>query len=120
MHDADGNIAVARSAIMKSPDIVHVLLQMSRASADAQMGEADAGPTHSAAEAGPEAMAEAERLRNAYEREHDMEGLNRSVESVMEDIIEQAYAEDGMEVSLLFDSPSRIMYLHSFAAVRLH
>ncbi len=69
------------------------------------MGEADGGPPQSAAEAGPEALAEAERLRGVYEREYDVDGLSRSVESVMEDIIEQAYAEeqafaeDGMEVS---------------------
>lgn len=72
------------------------------ASADAQMGEADAGPPHSAAEAGPEALAEAERLRAAYERDLDAQGLSRSVESVMEDIIEQAYAEDGMDVSFIY------------------
>ncbi|BDA45426.1 probable E3 ubiquitin-protein ligase HUWE1 [Coccomyxa sp. Obi] len=51
------------------------------------------------AAAGPEAVAAAERLRQAFEREQngDVEGLARSVESVMEHIIEQAYGDEGME-----------------------
>lgn len=55
------------------------------------------------AAAGPEAVAAAERLRQAFEREQNgdnVENLARSVESVMEQIIEQAYGENGMEVRL--------------------
>ena len=54
------------------------------------------------AAAGPEAVAAAERLRQAFEREQngDVEGLARSVESVMEQIIEHAYGDEGMEVCI--------------------
>lgn len=53
------------------------------------------------AAAGPEAVAAAERLRQAFERDQsgDVEGLARSVESVMEQIIEHAYGDESIDVN---------------------
>ena len=57
-------------------------------------------------EAGPQAVAAAERALAAFERDNGGAGANgegglsRSVESLVEEMIEQAYADEGMEVRM--------------------
>lgn len=64
------------------------------------MGEPEDVPEESAA--GPEARAEAERARQAYEREHGHlpEGMltGRAMEDVVEAMMEHAYNQEAMQV----------------------
>ena len=68
--------------------------------------------------AGPEAMAAAEAAREAGMRARNQGRRNfgaRSMEALVEDMIEQAYAGDGLEVRL-----SVHMHLHAWLQERQH
>lgn len=95
-----GQINQSLMGLLASRKQVYCAMQEGPSSGDEPMRDAQ----EESAAAGPEAVAAAERLRQAFERDQNrdgVDGLARSVESVMEQIIEHAYGEDGMEVSFI-------------------